>query len=225
MACGFASLQRVFGCLISCLRWEEVLLLPPFLGSLQKEPSALSLPTCQPEPRGCLGQKPPLQTLEIAGRLAPTEAQSGRGGAASSSRSPPSSREGTELPAGRGGVRRALLPLPPDARAGAACACGVVSVCVFHANPPSPNRPPQQFAIPNTDGRWREGERIGATIVILQHPWGWPARGGGGGAERRDSRLRLLEVQVPPPPSAGGSEKAKGGASVPNPQESGSHGD
>lgn len=71
-------LHHAFGCLISCLRWGEVLLLP-FLGSLQKEPSALSLPTCQPEPRGQLGQNPLLQPPEIAGRLAPTEGTVGLG--------------------------------------------------------------------------------------------------------------------------------------------------
>lgn len=43
---GLHFLHRVFGCLISCLRWGDVLLLPLSLGNFQKEPSALSLPTC-----------------------------------------------------------------------------------------------------------------------------------------------------------------------------------
>lgn len=35
--------------------------------------------------------------------------------------------------------------LSPDARVGPACACGVVCVCVSHANPPSPNRTPNSL--------------------------------------------------------------------------------
>ena len=144
---------RLWVCIFASCVWMSDLLPPegrgspfaPFiLGNLQKESSALSLPTCQPEPRGCLGQKLPLQPPEIAGRLRPKEARSGRGGAAFRSGSPPLSREGMELLSGARG-RRALLPLPPDASSGTACACGVVCVCVFHANPPSPNRPPNNL--------------------------------------------------------------------------------
>lgn len=58
----------------------------------------------------------------------------------------PHPREGVEVPAGRGAA--GLPSLPPDARARPVNACGVVCVCVSHADPPSPNRPPQQFAIP-----------------------------------------------------------------------------
>lgn len=80
-------------------------------------------------------------------RLAPTEAQSGRGGAVPRSWSPPSTRDEACL-WGAGG-RRGLLPSAPGRRRRACVCvrCGV-RVCVSHANPPSPNRPPQQFAIP-----------------------------------------------------------------------------
>lgn len=100
---------RLWVCIFASCVWMSDLLPPvgrgspfaPFiLGNLQKESPALSLPTCQPEPRGCLGQKLPLQPPEIAGRLRPKEAQSGRGGAAFRSGSPPLSREGIELPEG-----------------------------------------------------------------------------------------------------------------------------
>lgn len=57
------------------------------------------------------------------------------------------------------------------------------------------------------------------------HPRGCPARGGGGEAEPWDPQVTTPGGSGLTPPSASGSDKAKGGASVPNPQESGSHGD
>lgn len=100
-------------------------------------------------------QKLPLQPPEIAGRLAPTEAQSGRGGAAPRSRSPPLPQKGVEVPAGRWGLASSLPSAPGRPRRACVCVrCGV-RVFVSHANPPSPNRPPQQFAIP-----YKFGNRI-----------------------------------------------------------------
>lgn len=53
---------RLWVCIFASCIWTPDLLLPvgrgfpfaPFLGKLQKEPSALSSPTCPPEPRGRL---------------------------------------------------------------------------------------------------------------------------------------------------------------------------
>ena len=140
---------------VSCV-WISDLLPPvgrgspfaPFiLGNLQKESSALSLPTCQPEPRGCLGQKLPLQPPEIAGRLRPKEARSGRGGAAFRSGSPPLSREGIELP--EGGWGAASSPPSAPRRQLWACVCVRCGVRVCLSCKPSLPKPtPQQFAIP-----------------------------------------------------------------------------
>lgn len=139
-------LHRVFGCLVSCLRWGEVVLLP-FLGSLQKEPSALSLPTCQPEPRGQLGQEPLLQPPALLGRWRPPGAQSGGAGLPPGPGLHPGPGKGHRCLRG-GKPRSSPRPAPGRPRPARVCVrCGV-RVCVSHANPPSPNRPPQQFAIP-----------------------------------------------------------------------------
>lgn len=128
VACGFAFLHGVFGCLISYLRGDRFTFHPLFGKPPERAFSPLSAyrpARTNRTPRAITPSPPP----EIAECRAPYEAQSGRGGAALRSGSPPSPRERIGC-LGWGVGRRVLLPRPPDARAGPACACSVVCVCV-----------------------------------------------------------------------------------------------
>lgn len=126
----------------------ERFLFRPFFGEAsRRSPQPAPCPPASLSQEDNSDRNPFSNPPELARPLAPTGAQSGGGGAAPRFRPPPSPREGVEVPAGRGAAGLSLPPAP-DARARPANACGVVCVCVSHASPPSPNRPPQQFAIP-----------------------------------------------------------------------------
>lgn len=130
-------------CLWVCI-FASCVWMPDLLPLVGKGSSfALFLPTNQPEPRGQLGQKPLLQPPEIAGRLAPTGHSRAVVGLPPDLGSPSSPWEGVEVPAGRGASELSSLCSRSPAPGLPACACGAVCVCVSHANPPSPNRPPQ----------------------------------------------------------------------------------
>lgn len=71
------------------------------------------------------------------------------------------------------------------------------------------------------------GERRGLPQPQKTGPMGSGTRivEGDEGTELSDYQVTTPGGSCPPPPSASGSEKAKEGASVPSPEESGSHGD
>lgn len=189
---------RLWVCIFASCVWMSDLLPPvgrgsPFAplfgGEPPEESSAVSLPTSQPEPRGCLGQKLPLQPPDTAGRRRPKEAQSG--GAAFRSGSPPLSQEGIEWPEGGWGAARS----PPSAprRRLWACVCVRCGVRVCLSCKPSLPKPtPQQFAIPykfgnrflknsmthNGDGAGEAvalGPQISESLIV--RTWGGEGRG------------------------------------------------
>lgn len=141
-------LHRVFGCLISCLRWAEGLLLPLFWGASRRSPQPSPCPPASLSPEDNSDKNPSSSHRKSLGAGA-HRSTVGRGGAAPRSWPPVSPQEGAQVPEGGcGKPRSSPPPAPGRPRPARVCVrCGV-RVYVSHANPPSPNRPPQQFAIP-----------------------------------------------------------------------------
>lgn len=210
-------LHHAFGCLISCLRWGEVLLLP-FWGSLQKEPSALFLPTCQPEPRGQLDKIPYSSHRKSLGVWRPPRAQSGWGGAAPRSWPPPSPREGVQVPVGRGAPELSSLA-PGRPRPACVCVrCGVRVCLSCKPSLPKPTPPTvchsiqiwkQVFKKQHDAQRGRGGGRavaLGPQISesLIVRTWG----GGAGGAGPHITKVHR---------SAPGRRSPRAGRGIPGP--------
>lgn len=116
---------RLWVCIFASCVWMPDLL-PPVGGGSS---FALSLPTCQPESRGQLGQKPLLQATGNRRVSCACRGTVGQRRGCPRSRSPPSPRERVEVRVGRGACEFSFCPWTPapGLRVRAVC-CACVSL-------------------------------------------------------------------------------------------------